>query len=104
MDQIFVDVRDVRKVYGESGDAVEALAAASLQVRRGEFVSLVGPSGCGKSTLLMIVGGLIAPTAGSVIISGAAVQGAQTDVGIVFQDPVLLEWRTSRPSPSSRRS
>jgi NitT/TauT family transport system ATP-binding protein len=95
VDQIFVDVRDVRKVYGESGDAVEALAAASLQVRRGEFVSLVGPSGCGKSTLLMIVGGLIAPTAGSVIISGAAVQGAQTDVGIVFQDPVLLEWRTS---------
>jgi len=95
VDEVFVDVRGVRKVYGEAADSVEALASVSLQVRRREFVSILGPSGCGKSTLLMIVGGLIPPTEGSVSISGAAVKGAQTDIGIVFQDPVLLEWRTS---------
>jgi NitT/TauT family transport system ATP-binding protein len=93
--EIFVEIRDVRKVYEGSGDRIEALASVSLQVRRGEFVSILGPSGCGKSTLLMIVGGLVSPTEGSVVIGGAAVKGAQTDLGIVFQDPVLLEWRTS---------
>jgi NitT/TauT family transport system ATP-binding protein len=82
-------------VYEGSSDSVEALASVSLQIHRGEFVSILGPSGCGKSTLLMIVGGLVPPTEGSVIIDGAAVKGAQTDLGIVFQDPVLLEWRTS---------
>jgi len=95
VDEAFVDIRDVRKVYGESSDRVEALRAVSLQVRRGEFVSILGPSGCGKSTLLMIVAGLVAPTEGAVTIDGKSVQGAQTDVGMVFQDPVLLEWRTS---------
>jgi NitT/TauT family transport system ATP-binding protein len=91
----FIDIRAVRKVYEGSDVAVEALASVSLQVRRGEFVSLLGPSGCGKSTLLMILGGLIPPTSGEVFIAGSPVKEAQTDLGIVFQDPVLLEWRTS---------
>ena len=74
---------------------MEALKSVSLQVRRGEFVSLLGPSGCGKSTLLMIIGGLLPPSAGEVLVQGLPVRQAQTDLGIVFQDPVLLEWRTS---------
>ncbi len=92
--EVFVDIRNVRKVYGEGIEKVEALSFVSLQVLRGQFVSILGPSGCGKSTLLMIVGGLIAPTEGTVIIDESPVKDAQTDVGIVFQDPVLLEWRT----------
>jgi NitT/TauT family transport system ATP-binding protein len=93
--EVFADIRGVRKVYDGGDNAVEALASVSLQVHRGEFVSLLGPSGCGKSTLLMIVGGLVPPTAGEVIVEGALVKEPQTDLGIVFQDPVLLEWRTS---------
>ena len=92
---VLIGIRDVRKVYEGDDDSVEALSSVSLEVRRGEFVSLLGPSGCGKSTLLMIVGGLIPPTAGEVILDGSTVKGTQTDLGIVFQDPVLLEWRTS---------
>ncbi len=91
----FVDFRGVQKVYEGGGDAVRALASVSFHVRRGEFVAILGPSGCGKSTLLMIVGGLIRPTAGQVAIDGTPVDSPQTDIGIVFQDPVLLEWRTS---------
>jgi NitT/TauT family transport system ATP-binding protein len=91
----FVEIRDVRKVYSGRHGSVEALASVSLQVRRGEFVSFLGPSGCGKSTLLMIVGGLVTPTRGEVFVEGSRVKGAQTDLGIVFQDPVLLDWRTS---------
>jgi NitT/TauT family transport system ATP-binding protein len=90
-----IDVRGIRKTYQVKEESVEALSATTFQVRRGEFVSLLGPSGCGKSTLLMIIGGLVAPTAGQVIIDGAVVRGARTDLGIVFQDPTLLEWRTS---------
>jgi NitT/TauT family transport system ATP-binding protein len=91
----FVEIRDVRKVYEAAGSPTQALASVSLRVRRGEFVAILGPSGCGKSTLLMIVGGLVRPTSGRVLIGGAEVDRPQTDVGIVFQDPVLLEWRTS---------
>lgn len=94
-DEFFVDVQGVGKIYEGSGDSVEALTSVSLQVRRGEFVSLLGPSGCGKSTLLMIVGGLVPPTSGEVLVAGSPVKEAQTDIGIVFQDAVLLEWRTS---------
>jgi NitT/TauT family transport system ATP-binding protein len=90
-----IDIRGVRKVYEGSEKSVEALSAISLRVHRGEFVSLLGPSGCGKSTLLMIIGGLNEPTAGEVVIDGAVVHGARTDLGIVFQDPTWLEWRTS---------
>jgi NitT/TauT family transport system ATP-binding protein len=91
----FIDIRNVRKVYSSRRGSVEALSSVSLQVRRGEFVSLLGPSGCGKSTLLMIIGGLIPPTDGEVRFEGSPVRDAQTDVGIVFQDPVLLDWRNS---------
>ena len=70
------------------------LKSIDLSVREGEFVSLIGPSGCGKTTILRIVGGLIAPTSGSVRLKGERVMSPRRDVGFVFQSPVLLPWRT----------
>src|SRR5690349_822489 len=84
----------VRMVYQTSSGAVEALRDISLTVEQGEFLSLVGPSGCGKSTLLRIIAGLRLATAGSVTVNGTEVLKPITDVGMVFQAPVLLKWRT----------
>ena len=68
-------------------DGTEAVRDVDLEVRRGEFVSLIGPSGCGKSTLLRIASGLLEPTSGEVRCD-------RSDIGYVFQDPTLLPWRT----------
>jgi NitT/TauT family transport system ATP-binding protein len=71
-----------------------ALEHVDLSVKPGEFVAVVGPSGCGKSTLLKIIAGLLVPSTGKVEIVGRPVSGPYTDLGIVFQSPVLLDWRT----------
>ena len=92
---VLIELQGVGKAYATRSGAVQALNSVSLKVRPGEFVSLLGPSGCGKSTLLMMIGGLIPASAGEIFINGARVTRPRTDVGIVFQDPVLLEWRTS---------
>jgi len=84
-------IRDVSLVYDED---VEALRSVSLNVRSGEFVSIVGPSGCGKSSLLKLILGLERPTEGEIRLSGHVVEGPNRDVGVVFQSPVLLPWRT----------
>jgi NitT/TauT family transport system ATP-binding protein len=70
-----------------------ALDRIDLTVPQGEFVAIVGPSGCGKSTLLRIIAGLLRHSGGSVQLDGKEVTGAQSALGIVFQNPVLLEWR-----------
>src|SRR5215475_1445667 len=80
--------------YHAASGPVEALAAITLKVGTGEFVSLVGPSGCGKSTLLRIVAGLRPATAGTVTVAGRVVRKPVADVGMVFQAPVLLKWRS----------
>src|SRR4029453_17902841 len=72
-----------------------ALKEVSVDVEAGEFVSVVGPSGCGKSTLMLMVAGLLARTRGDIAIGGTAVAGPTTDVGIAFQDHLLLEFRTA---------
>jgi len=79
----------------EHHPAVQALAGFSLRVREQEFVSLIGPSGCGKSTLLRVVSDLIPPTEGIVEVNGRKPAEARLarDVGFVFQDAALLEWR-----------
>jgi NitT/TauT family transport system ATP-binding protein len=66
----------------------------SIQVEKGEFVSLLGPSGCGKSTLLRLVDGLTAPSAGSVVVNGMTPVNARELVSFIFQDATLLPWRT----------
>jgi NitT/TauT family transport system ATP-binding protein len=85
--------REVRKVYNSGGGDVVALEEVSLDVADGEFVTVVGRSGCGKTTLLKLTCGLLPPTSGSVQVAGAPVRGPLTNVGIVFQAPVLLPWR-----------
>ena len=86
-----VTVTDVGKTYA---GGVEAVRNVGFQVNPGEFLTLLGPSGCGKSTLLMTVAGLLAPSCGEVVVDGARVDGPRPDVGIVFQTPTLLPWRT----------
>jgi NitT/TauT family transport system ATP-binding protein len=73
-----------------------ALESITLDISRGEFVSLIGPSGCGKSTLLRVIGDLIPPTRGEVVVNGkpAAQARHDRDYGMVFQAPVLMDWRT----------
>jgi NitT/TauT family transport system ATP-binding protein len=91
-----IALEGVSKTYPSQAGETEALHDVSLAVEKGEFVSLIGPSGCGKSTLLRIVGDLVAPSAGSIIVNGKAAEAARLDrdYGIVFQTPVLYDWRT----------
>jgi NitT/TauT family transport system ATP-binding protein len=76
------------------GDIIPAINGVSLDIAEGEFTSVVGPSGCGKTTLLRILAGLITDYDGSVAIRGAPLNGPTRDVGVVFQDPNLMPWRT----------
>jgi NitT/TauT family transport system ATP-binding protein len=87
-------VRDVRLVYSTSRGPLTALDQLSFTLGKREFVSVLGPSGCGKSTLLKLATGLIRPTEGTLTLAGAAIAGPRPDVGIVFQAPTLLPWRT----------
>ena len=87
-----VVVEGVTKSFGSGRDRNLVLEGMSLTIARGEFVSLIGPSGCGKSTLLMIVGGLLAPSAGRVEFHGPP--GARPSTAMVFQDFALFPWRT----------
>jgi NitT/TauT family transport system ATP-binding protein len=87
-----VSLRGVTKVY-DSG--VMALGPLDLDVRRGEFVSLLGPSGCGKSTALRLIAGLNAPTSGSVRVSHHQARAGHS-IGFVFQEPTLMPWANVR--------
>ena len=88
-----VEISGVRQVFRRDAQETRALERVDLSVKPGEFVAVVGPSGCGKSTLLKIIAGLLVPSSGTVEIAGKRVSGPHTDLGIVFQSPVLLDWR-----------
>lgn len=91
-----LEIDQVNKVFGEDTDkAFEALRPTTIDIRPGEFVSVVGPSGCGKSTLMLIVAGLLKATNGVVRVDDKILSGPMTDVGIAFQDHLLLEFRTA---------
>jgi NitT/TauT family transport system ATP-binding protein len=89
-----IAAREVSKTYRSGDKTVHALEKVSFDVGEGSFVSIVGPSGCGKSTLLKILSGLLPFTSGAVEIGGRAVAGPVENVGMVFQSPVLLKWKT----------
>ena len=91
-----VRVSGVDKQFVVAHGTTTALSEIDLDIRRGEFVSLIGPSGCGKSTLLRLIGDLTAPTAGSVEVNGKPAHAARLgrEYGMVFQAPVLFDWRT----------
>jgi NitT/TauT family transport system ATP-binding protein len=92
-----IELRDVSMVYkNTAGAEVEALRNVSIDIKKGEFVSLLGPSGCGKTTLLRLIADLLEPTSGTVRIDGQTPRETrlQKKYGIVFQSPVLFDWRT----------
>ena len=91
-----ISIRRVAKIFGEDTDApFRALQEVTVDIRAGEFVSVVGPSGCGKSTLMLMVAGLLERSRGDILIDGRSVARPVTDVGIAFQDHLLLEFRTA---------
>jgi NitT/TauT family transport system ATP-binding protein len=89
-----ISVQQVSRVFATASRSVTALENISLDIQPGNFVSIVGPSGCGKSTLLKIVSGLMPTSSGTVIVAGHKVVSPLENVGMVFQAPVLLKWRT----------
>ena len=93
--QKFVEVSDITRIFPTPEGEVRALDGISFDVRGGEFLSIVGPSGCGKSTLVMLIAGLMRPTSGVIAVDGRAVSRPQTALGIVFQNAVLLAWRSA---------
>ncbi len=90
-----IRIDQVEKRYpARRGEGTLALDELTLSIDSGEFVSLLGPSGCGKSTLLSMVAGLTRPTRGDIAIGGRPIQAPYTELGMVFQSDLLLDWRT----------
>ena len=89
-------LKDISMVYESLNGQIEALKKINLTVSENEFVAIVGPSGCGKTTLLRIAAQLIKPTRGQLFINGLNTEGTKPnlDIGYVFQDAALLNWRT----------
>jgi len=91
-----IDIDHVTKVFETDGERpFPALAELSIHIMAGEFVSVVGPSGCGKSTLMLMTAGLLNPTSGEIRVADKRLVSPLTDVGIVFQDDLLLEFRSA---------
>ena len=93
MSEPFIQLTNVGKTYQTNSGAVEACLDINLDIRQSEFVAIVGPSGCGKTTILKMVAGLAPYTSGSITVGGQRVDRPQTDVGIVFQEAIMLDWR-----------
>jgi NitT/TauT family transport system ATP-binding protein len=91
-----IRINRVAKIFGEDTDnPFRALKEVTVDIEAGEFVSVVGPSGCGKSTLMLMVAGLLKRSRGDIAIAGYSVTQPITDVGIAFQDHLLLDFRTA---------
>ena len=93
----FVAIERASLAYGGHGGQGGTLAVQGLDlaIGKGEFAAVVGPSGCGKSTLMKLVSGLVPPSAGRVMVAGAEVRGPLKIVGMAFQNPTMLPWRTT---------
>ncbi len=90
-----VQISGLQKFYrSRDGQSIHALKDVNLEIGECEFVSIVGPSGCGKTTLLRILSGILDHSAGTISIAGRTLAGPSRDVGVVFQAPILLPWRT----------
>jgi NitT/TauT family transport system ATP-binding protein len=90
-----INARSISKIFAAGDETVHALHDVSFDIGKGEFVSFLGPSGCGKTTLMMILVGLTDANAGETRIGGRRIDMPFTDVGVVFQTPELLDWRTA---------
>lgn len=89
-----VEIRGVTHAYRTPQGPLPVLDDLSLAIPEGEFAAVVGPSGCGKSTLTRLIAGLMMPDRGEVWLHGERVKGPRKTVGMAFQNPVMLEWRT----------
>ncbi|HKS84748.1 MAG TPA: ABC transporter ATP-binding protein [Pseudolabrys sp.] len=90
-----IKIENVSKIYSSRTGRVPALEDVNLEIDQNEFITLAGPSGCGKSTLLKIIGALVRPSRGRLEFDNETLLKPTRDVGIVFQEPVLLPWRTA---------
>ena len=90
-----IEGRGISKTYLTKDGQVQALAPLDLTIAPGEFVSIIGPSGCGKSTLMLLAAGLLPPSTGTILVGGQALTQPLTDIGIVFQDHLLLDFRSA---------
>lgn len=93
MSNPYIQIKDVDKIYITRTDAITACQNINLDINESEFVAIVGPSGCGKTTILKMIAGLVPITNGSITVGGEKVKGPVTDLGIIFQGSVLLDWR-----------
>jgi NitT/TauT family transport system ATP-binding protein len=91
----FVELNDVTLEYVNEANVTRAIENVSLQIEQGEFVAIAGPSGCGKTTILKLVAGLLKATQGTVTVANERVTGPLKIVGMAFQNPTLLPWRTT---------
>ncbi|GKY89459.1 ABC transporter ATP-binding protein [Sinisalibacter aestuarii] len=89
-----IKIEGVRHAYKTPSGPLPVLDGLELSLNEGGFVAVVGPSGCGKSTLTKLVSGLMKPDEGKVMLHGEVVTGPRNTVGMAFQNPVMLEWRT----------
>jgi NitT/TauT family transport system ATP-binding protein len=89
-----IAIRGVRHAYRTKAGPLPVLDGLDLSVAEGGFAAVVGPSGCGKSTLTKLIAGLMKPDEGEVWLHGEPVRGPRATVGMAFQNPVMLEWRT----------
>ena len=94
MDRPLIEIKGVRHAYQTQSGQLPVLDGLVLSVPEGGFSAVVGPSGCGKSTLTRLIAGLLKPDEGEVWLHGELVKGPKSIVGMAFQNPVLLEWRT----------
>jgi NitT/TauT family transport system ATP-binding protein len=90
--ETIISAQDLGMIF--AAGSVVALEDVKFDIKRGDFISLIGPSGCGKSTLLRIVAGLLEPTSGTLSVKGERVTGPRPDIGMMFQKPTLLPWKS----------
>jgi len=95
VDPALVELRRVKLAYGLGRDSTLAVDGLDMRIGKGEFVAVVGPSGCGKSTLMKLVTGLLPPTSGEIVVHGQKVTKPIKGVGMAFQNPTLMPWRTT---------
>ncbi len=88
-----IKIESLRKLFKRKSEEIEVIKGIDLDIKEGEFVSIVGPSGCGKSTFLHIIGGFINKTSGTVTVRGKEVDKPAPDRGMMFQEAALFPWR-----------
>ncbi|WP_280150931.1 ABC transporter ATP-binding protein [Piscinibacter sp. XHJ-5] len=91
-----IEIRDLTVSFGSNGHGIDAVSGVSLEVKPGDFVSVIGPSGCGKSTLLNVVAGFLRPSRGQALLDGQSIGAPGADRGVVFQQYSLFPWMTVR--------